>query len=168
MQPTSGFAYDEAAYVKALDAFVDAVGLAGQPINVLTHGFVLGQYGLLWALEHADTIEKFFVMNVPLGKKAQLRPELSKYKAAMPFMRPKAGAKFAGDLYNASGLAYVIQYDDAQARAGQSWGCSVKPCAEHMLRFLTRVDDKLRAAVGMVCALVRCYTLNLRSTCTGV
>lgn len=95
------------------------MGLQDQPLNVLTHGFVLGQYGMLWALQHSDAVVKLMVMNVPLGKKAQLRPELAKYKAAMPFMRPKADAKVAGDLYNASGLAYVIQYDDAQVRAAR-------------------------------------------------
>jgi hypothetical protein len=43
-----------------------------------------------------------------------LRPELAAYKAALPFMRPKPDANFAGDLFNASGLAYAMQYHDAQ------------------------------------------------------
>ena len=52
MQPTSGFDYSAEAYIAALNQFVAAVGLSGQQFAVIVHGFVLGQYGLLWALEN--------------------------------------------------------------------------------------------------------------------
>lgn len=55
-QPTSGFDYSPEAYIAALDKFVAAVGLAGQPFAVIVHGFVLGQYGMLWALENAGRL----------------------------------------------------------------------------------------------------------------
>lgn len=113
-KPTSGFAYDEAAYVGALDEFVDAVGLQA-PYFVITHGFVLGQYGLLWAQRHSADIEKMVILNTPLGTGTKLRPELASYKNPVPFLRPKPDAKFAADLYNATGLAFVISYDDTQA-----------------------------------------------------
>ena len=113
MQPTSGFAYDADAYVNALEEFVTAAGISG-PICVITHGFVLGQYGLLWALKRADDIDKLVIMGTPLGLKTPLRPELAPFKSPLPFLRPKPETKFAADLYNASGLAYVINYDDAQ------------------------------------------------------
>lgn len=83
---------------------------------MLTHGFVLGQFGLLWAAKHAGTLENLAILGTPLGKKTALRPELAAYKNPVPFLRPKPDAKFAGDLYNAAGLAYVISYDDAQVR----------------------------------------------------
>lgn len=113
MQPTSGFAYDADAYVNALEEFVTAAGISG-PMCVITHGFVLGQYGLLWALKRADDIDKLVIMGTPLGLKTPLRPELAPFKSPLPFLRPKPETKFAADLYNASGLAYVINYDDAQ------------------------------------------------------
>jgi len=81
---------------------------------VITHGFILGQYGLLWALKHSADIEKLVILNTPVGANTKLRPELAAYKNPISFMRPKADTKFAADLYNASGLAYVIKYDDAQ------------------------------------------------------
>lgn len=114
MQPAS-FAYDEASYVAALDQFVDAVGLKGKPYFVATHGFVLGQYGMLWALKNRDDIEKLVVISVPLGSKTKLRPELAAFKNPISFLRPKPEAKFAADMYNATGLAFVIQYADTQA-----------------------------------------------------
>jgi hypothetical protein len=97
-----------------MDAFVESMGLAKTPLCVLTHGYILGQYGLLWARQNSEHVNKLAILNVPLGRKTGLRPELAPYKAAMPFMRPKPDASFSGDLYNAAGLAYVIQYDDAQ------------------------------------------------------
>jgi pimeloyl-ACP methyl ester carboxylesterase len=113
VQPTSGFAYDEESYVNALDDFVQAVGLKG-PFFVITHGFVLGQYGLLWALKRTEDIAKLVILGTPLSTNTKLRPELAPYKSPVPFLRPKPDAKFAGDLFNAAGLAYVISYDDAQ------------------------------------------------------
>jgi pimeloyl-ACP methyl ester carboxylesterase len=117
MQPMSGFAYDDEAFVAALDAFVDAVGLAGEQYVVLTHGFVLGQFGVLWAMRRAAEVDRLVILGVPLGRKTPLRPELAAYKAAVPFMRPQEGAKFAGDTFNAGGLAYMMDYADAQARS---------------------------------------------------
>ena len=38
--------------MSALDKFVAAVGLSGKQFAVIVHGYVLGQYGLLWALEN--------------------------------------------------------------------------------------------------------------------
>ena len=116
MQPQSGFAYTEEAYINALDAYVKEVGLAGKPYSVIVHGFVLGQYGMLWALKNKEDIKNLVIIGVPLGKKTALRPELAAYKSRVPFRKPKADSKFAGDLFAASGLAYVMQYEDSQVR----------------------------------------------------
>jgi hypothetical protein len=83
--------------------------------------FVLGQYGLLWALNHSEDISHLVILGTPLGLNTPLRPDLAPYKNPIPFLRPKMDSKFAGDLFNAAGLAYVISYDDAQVRLQ---GCS--------------------------------------------
>lgn len=80
-------------------------------------GFVLGQYGLLYALKHSDLISKLVILNTPLDIKSALRPELAVYKNPISFMRPKAGAAFDAMTYNAGGLAYSMQYKDAQVYA---------------------------------------------------
>jgi hypothetical protein len=51
-------------------------------------GYVLGQYGLLYALEHEDQISRLFLLNTPLALSSKLRPELAAYKSPIPFMRP--------------------------------------------------------------------------------
>ena len=53
LQPTGGgFDYSVDAYVAALGEAVEALGLAGAPLAVVVQGYVLGQCGLLWALEN--------------------------------------------------------------------------------------------------------------------
>lgn len=56
--------------------------------TTLLQGFVLGQYGLQYALEHPDKISRLLILNTPLSKSTKLRPELAAYKAPLPFMRP--------------------------------------------------------------------------------
>ena len=75
---------------------------------------MLGQYGLLYALKNSEAIEKLVILNTPLDVKSALRPELAAYKNPISFMRPKAGAPFDAMTYAANGLAYSMQYKDAQ------------------------------------------------------
>lgn len=115
-KPTSDFDYSADAYVKALEQFVAAVGIK-QPFVLVVQGYILGQYGMLYALENEDSVAKLVILNTPLGLKVPLRPELAAYKNPVPFLRPKPGAKFAADLFNASGGPYAMAYRDAQAYA---------------------------------------------------
>jgi pimeloyl-ACP methyl ester carboxylesterase len=86
-------------------------------------GYILGQYGMLYALENEDSVAKLVILNTPLALKTALRPELAAYKNPLPFLRPKPGAKFAGDLFNAAGGPYAMQYRDAQAYDGDCRCC---------------------------------------------
>ena len=81
---------------------------------------MLGQYGLLYALKNSDAVEKLVILNTPLDTKAALRPELAAYKNPISFLRPKAGAAFDAMTYAANGLAYAMQYKDAQVGPGLS------------------------------------------------
>jgi hypothetical protein len=111
MQPaTSRFDYTADSYIEALTAFVDALGLSSKPYAVVVHGYILGQYGLLWALKQEDSISHLVVLNTPLATNAKLRPELAAYKSPLAFMRPKLGSKFAGDLFAAAGGPYAMAY----------------------------------------------------------
>lgn len=57
-------------------------------LGTCMQGFVLGQYGMLYALEHPDQVARLCILNTPLALNAKLRPELAAYKAPLPFMRP--------------------------------------------------------------------------------
>ena len=80
-------------------------------------GYVLGQFGLLYALRKPDLVKKLVILNTPVDLKSALRPELAAYKNPVAFLRPKADKPFDAMTYNANGLAYSMQYKDAQAYA---------------------------------------------------
>lgn len=63
-------------------------GMLVHPRFNALQGFVLGQYGLLYALQHEEQVERLFVFNMPLALNSKLRPELAAYKSPIPFMRP--------------------------------------------------------------------------------
>ena len=90
---------------------------------------MLGQYGLLYAQQHDDVISKLIILNTPVDMKSALRPELAAYKNPISFLRPKADKLFDAMTYNASGLAYAIQYRDAQAYAAPYEGPSTSAAA---------------------------------------
>eukprot|EP01026_Neomeris_dumetosa_P062325 TRINITY_DN5894_c0_g1_i2.p2 TRINITY_DN5894_c0_g1~~TRINITY_DN5894_c0_g1_i2.p2 ORF type:complete len:269 (-),score=45.45 TRINITY_DN5894_c0_g1_i2:258-1064(-) len=114
-KPSPGsFPYTADAYVKSLDEFVNAVGIKS-PFHLVVQGYILGQFGLLYALSQEDKIDRLIILNTPVALKSTLRPELAAYKAPLPFMRPKPDKKFAGDIFNATGSPYAMAYKDAQA-----------------------------------------------------
>ncbi|GAX76419.1 hypothetical protein CEUSTIGMA_g3864.t1 [Chlamydomonas eustigma] len=110
----SGSLFDcsEEAYKSALGRFIQTVGIK-QPFALVVHGFILGQYALLYALEHPDQIERLMVLNTPLSRKSKLRPELAAYKSPLPFLRP-GNKPFNAINYNASGSPYAMAYSDAK------------------------------------------------------
>eukprot|EP00879_Flechtneria_rotunda_P020475 GHRR01021543.1.p1 GENE.GHRR01021543.1~~GHRR01021543.1.p1 ORF type:complete len:255 (+),score=70.96 GHRR01021543.1:187-951(+) len=105
------FQYSQQAYLASLLAFVGACGIK-KPFALVVQGFVLGQYGLLYALQHEEQIERLFILNTPLALSSKLRPELAAYKSPIPFLRPGAKA-FNGAVYNMSGSPYAMLEADA-------------------------------------------------------
>ncbi len=65
-------------------------------LPVPRQGFILGQYGLLYALEHPDQVSRLMVLNTPLALSTKLRPELAPYKAPLAVMRPGPSVSRAG------------------------------------------------------------------------
>eukprot|EP00195_Chlamydomonas_chlamydogama_P017034 CAMPEP_0202894956 /NCGR_PEP_ID=MMETSP1392-20130828/4247_1 /ASSEMBLY_ACC=CAM_ASM_000868 /TAXON_ID=225041 /ORGANISM="Chlamydomonas chlamydogama, Strain SAG 11-48b" /LENGTH=374 /DNA_ID=CAMNT_0049579815 /DNA_START=22 /DNA_END=1146 /DNA_ORIENTATION=- len=114
-KPTSGFDYSEGAYLKALDSFVDAAGIR-QPFALVVHGYILGQYGLLYALANPDKVDRILILNTPVSRGSKLRPELAAYKNPLPFMRP-GNKTFDGANYNANGSPYAMEFKDADVYA---------------------------------------------------
>lgn len=115
-KPTSGFDYSSPAYCTALAQFVEALQLP-RPYAVVVQGYVLGQYGLQYALQHADDVAKLVILNTPLNLKSKLRPELAAYKAPLAFMRPKPDATFDAANFNAGGSPYAMAFRDAEVYA---------------------------------------------------
>lgn len=74
---------------------------------------------------------KLVILNTPLGPKTPLRPELAAYKNPVPFLRPKAGAKFAADMFNAAGGPYAMTRAIADAYAGGVFGSGASGGLQH-------------------------------------
>lgn len=106
----SGFPYTEAAFLEGLEAFIAAVGIK-KPFALVVQGYILGQYGLLYALEHPDQISRLMVLNMPLALSSKLRPELAPYKAPLAFMRP-GNKPFDAQMYAMMGSPYAMAERD--------------------------------------------------------
>jgi len=113
-KPLSGFDYSAEAYIAALEHAVAALELP-TPFTLIVHGYILGQFGMLYSLANPDAVGKLVILNTPLATNTKLRPELAAYKAPLAFMRPKPDARFAGDMFNAAGGPYAMQGRDAAA-----------------------------------------------------
>mmetsp|Transcript_16062 Transcript_16062/g.43766 ORF Transcript_16062/g.43766 Transcript_16062/m.43766 type:complete len:369 (-) Transcript_16062:507-1613(-) len=107
------FGYTEEEFVAGLDGFVEAVGIK-KPMALVVQGYVLSQYGLLWAAQNEDKVARLMILNTPLSLGSKLRPDLAAFKNPIPFLRPKS---FDGALFNADGLAYVMEGKVAAAYA---------------------------------------------------
>ena len=110
----SEFGYTTEEYISELEKAIESLNLS-QPFALVVHGYILGQLGLLYATRNPTKIEKLVGLNVPLGLKSKLRPELAAYKSPLPFMRPKEDSIFDGRLYNAAGGPYALSAKDADA-----------------------------------------------------
>ncbi|MEW5309692.1 MAG: hypothetical protein WDW38_001558 [Sanguina aurantia] len=109
--PGPAFDYSSAAYIKELENFVSAQGMT-EPFALIVHGFIMGQFGLLYAQQHPEQVSRLLVLNTPVSKDTKLRPELAPYKATFSFMRP-GNKPFNGINFNASGSPYAMDYNDA-------------------------------------------------------
>ncbi|KAL0561989.1 hypothetical protein IC582_002436 [Cucumis melo] len=64
-QPGYGFNYTEKEYHEALDKLLDVLGI-NTPFNLVIQGFLVGSYGLTWALKNQSRISKISILNSPL------------------------------------------------------------------------------------------------------
>eukprot|EP01024_Parvocaulis_polyphysoides_P032869 TRINITY_DN29357_c0_g1_i1.p1 TRINITY_DN29357_c0_g1~~TRINITY_DN29357_c0_g1_i1.p1 ORF type:complete len:208 (-),score=17.43 TRINITY_DN29357_c0_g1_i1:34-657(-) len=62
-KPAPGkFPYTADAYINSLDEFVNTVGIK-TPFHLMVHGYILGQFGLLYAAKQSDKINKLVILN---------------------------------------------------------------------------------------------------------
>ncbi|EPS67727.1 hypothetical protein M569_07047, partial [Genlisea aurea] len=65
-QPGYGFDYTaEKEYHQALDTLLESLGIQS-PFFLVVQGFLVGSYGLTWALKNQSKIAKLVVLNTPL------------------------------------------------------------------------------------------------------
>ncbi|KAG8483411.1 hypothetical protein CXB51_022237 [Gossypium anomalum] len=64
-QPGYGFDYTEKEFHEALDKLLDVLEVKS-PFFLVVQGFVVGSYGLTWALKNPSKISKLAILNTPL------------------------------------------------------------------------------------------------------
>uniref|UniRef100_A0A2P2LNK4 Hydrolase n=2 Tax=Rhizophora mucronata TaxID=61149 RepID=A0A2P2LNK4_RHIMU len=64
-QPGYGFDYTEKEFHEELDKLLDVLDVKS-PFFLVTQGFIVGSYGLTWALKNASKISKLAILNSPL------------------------------------------------------------------------------------------------------
>ncbi|KAE9621306.1 hypothetical protein Lal_00023609 [Lupinus albus] len=64
-QPGYGFNYTEKEFHDALDKLLDVLRIES-PLFLVVQGFLVGSYGLTWALKNSSKISKLAILNSPL------------------------------------------------------------------------------------------------------
>ncbi|KAK6267667.1 hypothetical protein QUC31_011827 [Theobroma cacao] len=64
-QPGYGFDYTEKEFHEELDKLLDVLGVKS-PFFLVVQGFLVGSYGLTWALKNPSKISKLAILNTPL------------------------------------------------------------------------------------------------------
>ncbi|PWA62977.1 alpha/beta-Hydrolases superfamily protein [Artemisia annua] len=106
-----GFDYTEKEYHEQLDKLLDVLKIES-PFALVVQGFLVGSYGLTWALKNPDRISKLVIMNTPLtasspipGLFQQLRiPLLGEFTCQNAIMAER---------FIEAGSAYVLKVEKA-------------------------------------------------------
>ncbi|PKI48476.1 hypothetical protein CRG98_031098 [Punica granatum] len=64
-QPGYGFNYTEKEFHEELDRLLEVLGIKS-PFFLVVQGFLVGSYGLTWALKNPSSISKLAILNSPL------------------------------------------------------------------------------------------------------
>lgn len=110
-QPGYGFDYTEEEFHEAFDKLLQVLGLES-PFFLVTQGFLVGSYGLTWALKNPTRISKLAILNSPLtvsspipGLFQQLRfPLLGEFTCQNAVMAER---------FIEAGSAYVLKLEKA-------------------------------------------------------
>nr|XP_043635784.1 cis-3-alkyl-4-alkyloxetan-2-one decarboxylase [Erigeron canadensis] len=110
-QPGYGFDYTEKEYHEQLDKLLDKLEIKS-PFSLVVQGFLVGSYGLTWALKNPSRISKLVIMNTPLtagspvpGLFQQLRiPLLGEFTCQNAIMAER---------FIEAGSAYVLKVEKA-------------------------------------------------------
>lgn len=110
-QPGYDFAYTEEAFHDQLDKLLGVLGLE-KPICLVVQGYILGSYGLTWALKNPTRVAKLAVLNTPLSASASLPGVLGQLR--LPFVGEFVSQNAVlAERFIEKGSPYVLENDDA-------------------------------------------------------
>lgn len=110
-QPVYDFSYTEEAYHEEFDKLLNRIGV-DSPFFLVTQGFIVGSYGLTWALKNPEKVAKLVVLNGPLSSSAPLPGIFQQMR--LPFVGEfTCQNAMLAERFVEGGSTYVLDLNDA-------------------------------------------------------
>lgn len=110
-QPGYGFIYTEEEYHAEFDKLLNVLDIKS-PFTLVTQGFLVGSYGLTWALKNSDRISKLVILNSPLSVSSPL-PGLFQQLRIPLFGEFTCQNAVMAERFIEAGSAYVLKLEKA-------------------------------------------------------
>lgn len=110
-QPVYDFVYTEDAYHEEFDKLLNRLGV-DSPFYLVTQGFIVGSYGLTWALKNPNRISKLAILNSPLTSTAPLPAVFKQMRFPLVGEFTCQNAMLA-ERFVEGGSTYVLDLNDA-------------------------------------------------------
>ncbi|BFG24717.1 hypothetical protein CerSpe_109910 [Prunus speciosa] len=110
-QPGYGFDYKEEEFHEEFDKLLDVLGVKS-PFYLVVQGFLVGSYGLTWALKNRSRISKLAILNSPLTVSSPV-PGLFKQLRIPLFGEFTCQNAVMAERFIEAGSAYVLKLEKA-------------------------------------------------------
>lgn len=110
-QPGYGFDYTEKEYHAQLDKLLDILGVKS-PFSLVVQGFLVGSYGLTWALKNPSRISNLTILNSPLTVSSSI-PGLFQQLRIPLFGEFTCQNAIIAERFIEAGSAYVLKLEKA-------------------------------------------------------
>ncbi|CAI7904895.1 unnamed protein product, partial [Closterium sp. NIES-53] len=110
-QPGYYFAYTEDVYHQELDRLLETLNVT-QPFYLVVHGYLVGSYGLTWALKNASRLKGLAILNTPLSASSPL-PQIFQ-QLRLPFVGEfQCQNAVLAERFIEKGSPYSLELDNA-------------------------------------------------------
>ncbi|XP_028766388.1 uncharacterized protein LOC114724238 isoform X1 [Neltuma alba] len=110
-QPGYGFDYTEKEFHEGLDKLLEVLGVKS-PFFLVVQGFLVGSYGLTWALKNSSKISKLAILNSPLTVSSPI-PKLFQQLRIPLFGEFTCQNAVMAERFIEAGSPYVLKNDKA-------------------------------------------------------
>lgn len=110
-QPGYGFTYTEEEYHLEFEKLLDVLNI-NTPFILVAQGFLVGSYGLTWALKNSDKVSKIVILNSPLSVSSSL-PGLFQQLRIPLFGEFTCQNAVMAERFIEAGSAYVLKLEKA-------------------------------------------------------
>ncbi|CAI5486573.1 unnamed protein product, partial [Closterium sp. Naga37s-1] len=110
-QPGYYFAYTEDAYHQEMDRLLETLNVT-EPFYLVVHGYLVGSYGLTWALKNCSRLKGLAILNTPLSPSSPL-PQIFQ-QLRLPFVGEfQCQNAVLAERFIEKGSPYSLELDNA-------------------------------------------------------